>query len=77
VLLVGDAAGADPLFGEGISIALGYGVVAAREIGELLGMQTNAVEVALHRALARLRVELRTDGAPEAIRPVPAPSGAA
>ena len=34
VLLVGDAAGADPLFGEGISIALGYGLLAAREIGE-------------------------------------------
>ena len=34
VLLVGDSAGADPLFGEGISIALGYGAVAAREIGE-------------------------------------------
>jgi flavin-dependent dehydrogenase len=34
VLLVGDAAGADPIFGEGISIALGYGIVAAREIGE-------------------------------------------
>jgi geranylgeranyl reductase family protein len=34
VLLVGDAAGADPLFGEGISFALGYGVVAAAEIGE-------------------------------------------
>jgi len=34
VLLVGDAAGADPLFGEGISIALGYGELAAREIGE-------------------------------------------
>lgn len=33
VLLVGDAAGADPLFGEGISIALGYGALAAREIG--------------------------------------------
>jgi len=32
VLLVGDAAGADPLLGEGISIALGYGLVAAREI---------------------------------------------
>ena len=32
VLLVGDAAGADPLFGEGISIALGYGALAAREI---------------------------------------------
>jgi flavin-dependent dehydrogenase len=34
MLLVGDAAGADPIFGEGISIALGYGIVAAREIGE-------------------------------------------
>ena len=34
VLLVGDAAGADPLFGEGISFALGYGELAAREIGE-------------------------------------------
>ena len=34
VLLVGDAAGADPVFGEGISIALGYGAIAAREIGE-------------------------------------------
>ncbi len=33
-LLVGDAAGADPIFGEGISIALGYGAIAAREIGE-------------------------------------------
>jgi flavin-dependent dehydrogenase len=30
VLLVGDAAGTDPLFGEGISYALGYGAVAAR-----------------------------------------------
>lgn len=34
VLLVGDAAGADPIFGEGISIALGYGALAAREISE-------------------------------------------
>jgi menaquinone-9 beta-reductase len=33
VLLVGDAAGADPFLGEGISIALGYGALAAREIG--------------------------------------------
>lgn len=32
VLLVGDAAGADPLFGEGISFALGYGEVAAAAI---------------------------------------------
>jgi menaquinone-9 beta-reductase len=34
VLLVGDAAGADPFLGEGISIALGYGLLAAREIGQ-------------------------------------------
>jgi len=32
LLLVGDAAGADALFGEGISIALGYGRVAAQAI---------------------------------------------
>ena len=32
VLLVGDAAGADPIFGEGISMALGYGKLAAREV---------------------------------------------
>jgi flavin-dependent dehydrogenase len=34
VLLVGDAAGADAIFGEGISMALGYGLIAAREIAE-------------------------------------------
>jgi flavin-dependent dehydrogenase len=32
ILLVGDAAGADALFGEGISIALGYGRLAAQAI---------------------------------------------
>ncbi len=32
LLLAGDAAGADPLFGEGIAIALAYGKVAAAEI---------------------------------------------
>jgi flavin-dependent dehydrogenase len=32
VLLAGDAAGVDPLLGEGISFALGYGDVAAREL---------------------------------------------
>jgi len=32
VLLVGDAAGVDPLLGEGISFALGYGDVAARAL---------------------------------------------
>lgn len=34
VLLVGDAVGADPIFGEGISIALGYGNLAAYAIKE-------------------------------------------
>lgn len=34
VLLVGDAAGVDPLLGEGISFALGYGEVAARQLQE-------------------------------------------
>lgn len=37
-------------------IALRYGAdLTARRIGEVLGLKTNAVEVALHRALARLR----------------------
>ena len=40
-------------------VALRYGAdLSARQIGTLLGLQTNAVEVALHRALARLRSEL-------------------
>ena len=39
VLLVGDAAGADALFGEGISIALGYGRFAARAIEEAFSRQ--------------------------------------
>jgi RNA polymerase sigma-70 factor (ECF subfamily) len=37
-------------------IALRYGAdLSARQIAELLGLRTNAVEVALHRAHARLR----------------------
>jgi RNA polymerase sigma factor (sigma-70 family) len=40
-------------------VALRYGAdLRARDIGRLLGMKTNAVEVALHRALARLRTAL-------------------
>ena len=47
-------------------IALRYGAdLSARQIGELLGLRTNAVEVALHRALARLRAELGDDAAPQ------------
>ena len=40
-------------------IALRYGAdLTARQIAELYGEKTNAIEVALHRALARLRAEL-------------------
>jgi RNA polymerase sigma-70 factor (ECF subfamily) len=40
-------------------VALRYGAdLRAREIAELLFLRTNTVEVALHRALAKLRVEL-------------------
>jgi RNA polymerase sigma-70 factor (ECF subfamily) len=40
-------------------LALRYGAdLKARQIGEALGMTTNAVEVALHRALGRLRAIL-------------------
>lgn len=40
-------------------IGLRYGAdLTAKQIGELLGLRTNAVEVALHRALTRLRTEL-------------------
>src|SRR5919199_2831835 len=40
-------------------LALRYGAdLSARQIGELLDQKTNAVEVALHRALERLRRQL-------------------
>jgi RNA polymerase sigma factor (sigma-70 family) len=40
-------------------VALRYGAdLSARQIGEILGLKTNAVEVALHRTLGRLRPEL-------------------
>jgi RNA polymerase sigma-70 factor, ECF subfamily len=43
-------------------VSLRYGAdLTARQIGELLDLKTNAVEVALHRALARLRRELTPD----------------
>jgi RNA polymerase sigma-70 factor, ECF subfamily len=43
-------------------IALRYGAeLTAAQIGEVLEIQTNAVEVALHRALARLRGVLQAD----------------
>jgi RNA polymerase sigma-70 factor (ECF subfamily) len=45
-------------------IALRYGAdLSARQIGELLGLQANAVDVALHRARERLRAVLEQHGA--------------
>jgi RNA polymerase sigma factor (sigma-70 family) len=42
-------------------IALRYGAdLSTRRIGELLGKRPNAVDVALHRALARLRAALES-----------------
>jgi RNA polymerase sigma factor (sigma-70 family) len=44
-------------------VALRYGAdLTARRIGELLGSETNAVEVSLHRAPQRLRSELEHSG---------------
>lgn len=49
-------------------VALRYGAdLTARQIGQIMGLKTNAVEVALHRALARLRDELEHDGAPSVV----------
>ena len=46
-------------------IALRYGAdLTAKQIGELLDLKTNAVEVALHRALGRLRRTLEAQPAP-------------
>jgi RNA polymerase sigma-70 factor (ECF subfamily) len=43
-------------------VALRYGAdLTARQIAEELGLQTNAVEVALHRLHAKLRVDLAED----------------
>ena len=46
-------------------IALRYGAdLTAKQIAEVTGMRTNAVEVALHRALGTLRQVLETGEAP-------------
>jgi RNA polymerase sigma-70 factor, ECF subfamily len=50
-------------------IALRYGAdLTARQIAELLGARTNAIEVALHRALARLRTILGAEEDEEPVR---------
>lgn len=52
VLLVGDAAGADPLMGEGISFALGYGQVAAEAIADAFARQEFSFATYRDRLLA-------------------------
>jgi RNA polymerase sigma-70 factor (ECF subfamily) len=55
-------------------LALRYGAdLSARQIGVVLGLKTNAVEVALHRAVTRLRTDLEE---PDARSPAPVPDPA-
>lgn len=57
-------------------LALRYGAdLRSRQIGELLGVRTNAVEVAIHRALARLRSELERQESGVGLRAVNRESG--
>jgi RNA polymerase sigma-70 factor (ECF subfamily) len=56
-------------------IALRYGAdLSARQIGVVLGLKTNAVEVALHRSLARVRAELEKQDRSEADVPLRDPA---
>lgn len=52
VILVGDAAGADPLFGEGISFALGYGEVAGGAIADAFARRDFSFDTYRDRLLA-------------------------
>lgn len=59
-------------------VALRFGAdLSARQIGELLDIKTNAVEVALHRALTSMRATLEAEGAstgePQVLRPEVSP----
>jgi DNA-directed RNA polymerase specialized sigma24 family protein len=57
-------------------VALRYGAdLTARQIGELLGERTNTVEVALHRALGKLRAILDEEESREPPRRSSAPAG--
>jgi geranylgeranyl reductase family protein len=64
VILVGDAAGVDPLFGEGISFALGYGEVASEAINDAFARQdfsfsTYKERLRQHSLFFQLRVRTR------------------
>ncbi len=57
-------------------IALRFGAdLTAAQIGERLGLSTNAAEVAVHRALNRLRLQVKpTRGQPAGLDPVRVPA---
>jgi RNA polymerase sigma-70 factor, ECF subfamily len=58
-------------------IALRFGAdLTAAQIAQVLEMQTNAVEVALHRALGRLRTIIDPEETPGGVARHPAESGA-
>ena len=64
VILVGDAAGTDPLFGEGISFALGYGEVAAAALEDAFARQdfsfgTYKERLRQHPLFVQLRIRAR------------------
>jgi flavin-dependent dehydrogenase len=64
VILVGDAAGVDPLFGEGISFALGYGDVAATAIADAFARRdfsfdTYKERLRRHPLFVQLRIRTR------------------
>lgn len=53
-------------------VALRYGAdLSARQIGELLETRTNTIEVALHRALERLRRQIAREQSVPPPRPIP------
>jgi RNA polymerase sigma factor (sigma-70 family) len=56
-------------------LALRYGAdLSARQIGDVLGMRTNTVEVALHRVLRRLRADLESEVEPLNVHVADSPS---
>ncbi|MFZ0546719.1 MAG: FAD-dependent monooxygenase [Candidatus Promineifilaceae bacterium] len=64
VILAGDAAGADPLFGEGISFALGYGDAAASAVVDAFtrsdfSFDSYRERILSHHLLKQLRIRVR------------------
>jgi flavin-dependent dehydrogenase len=63
ILLVGEAAGIDPIFGEGIAQAIGYGRLAGRYLASKLGKdELRFDDWTKHAALSPLGIELAIRG---------------